>query len=199
MKWIGRTWMYCLQIASSSTNQVPFIPPTILIMLIHFFWPIRYSLSKSTYFDAKSTDLHFTVILQATFPILWKSWKLDTSTASTRNHTTYIPFPWKTYTLIISFYSSQFPSFCTKQTPNKSDFGTSFPTLYPTFSSIFCAGKTIGKIHPNSIPSGPGVLSIRALLSASLRCGVCVVLSCVRGEGEATRGLGLGEEPVTPG
>ena len=127
-----------------------------------------------------------------------ESWKLDMSTASTRNHTTYITFQWK----IIHFHHVflQFPIpriFLRIKNPTKSELWDIFSNI---FFQFFVLEKPLEKFTPNSIgiwASEPGVRSIRALLSASLRCGVCVVLSCIRrGEGEetSTRGLGLNGE-----
>lgn len=117
--------------------------------------------------------------------------------SSTRNHTTYITFQWKAYTFDFHNIFLQFPVpliFLRTKNPTKSELWNIFSNI---FSKFFVLEKPLEKFTRklHSIwASEPGVRSIRALLSASLRCGVCVVLSCIRrGEGEetSTRGLGL--------
>ena len=136
----------------------PFIPPTILIMLIHFFWPIRYSLSMSTYFNA--------VILQATFPIPWNAENWTCRLQAPEIILPYYLSMKKAYTFIISFYSSQFPLiFLRTKNSTKSE-------LWNIFSNFFVLGKTVGKNSPqlhsiwawSSFDKGP------ALSITTLRC-----------------------------
>ena len=113
--------------------------------------------------------------------------------SSTRNHTTYITFQWKSIHFHNIFLQFPIPRiFLRIKNPNK------IRALEHLFQHVFPSFLRWKNHWKNSPPtpsaSEPGVRSIRALLSASLRCGVCVVLSCIRrGEGEetSTRGLGL--------
>lgn len=85
------------------------------------------SLSMSTYLN--------TVILQATFPILWNPENWTCRLQAPEIILPILPFNEKAYTFIISFYSSQFPAFFYEsKTPTKSE-------LWNIFSKFFVLEK----------------------------------------------------------
>ncbi len=151
----------------------------------------------SIYLNTKNTDLHFTVILQATFHNLWN---LENWTCRLQVPEIILPILPFNEKHTLSSYLSTVPKVPRKKSHHLSqtffaNFAHSNQHIFVGFKPLELENPSVPSIHPSTVhphEPGAGVRSIRALLSASLRCGVCVVLSCIRGEGEAsTRGLGL--------